>query len=63
MRILLGIALLVTLALIASSRRFWSLRRTPIGAALTTGELEQVTASLHVSLSLSDVELDQVSRR
>ncbi len=37
MRILLGLALLVTLALIGSSRRFWSLRRSPLGAVLTTG--------------------------
>jgi hypothetical protein len=37
MRLLLGLALLVTLALVASSRRFWWLRRSSIGAALTGG--------------------------
>lgn len=37
MRILLGLAILVTLALLASSRRLWAWRRTRVGAALTTG--------------------------
>ncbi|MBI1372932.1 MAG: hypothetical protein GC159_09250 [Phycisphaera sp.] len=37
MRILLGLAILITLALAASSRKLWSLRRTRLGTALTTG--------------------------
>lgn len=37
MRILIGVAILATLALLASSRLFWSLRRTRAGAAWVTG--------------------------
>jgi len=37
MRILLGLAVLVVLALLASSRRWWSFRRYPVGTVLTTG--------------------------
>ncbi len=37
MRVLISLAILVTVALLASSRRWWTLRRTPIGAALVTG--------------------------
>jgi len=37
MRVLLGLAILVTLALAASSKRFYSIRRTRLGAALLTG--------------------------
>jgi hypothetical protein len=37
MQILLGLALVVVLALGASSKRFWRLRRTRVGAVLTTG--------------------------
>jgi len=35
--ILAGLAILVSLALLASSRRWWAMRRHPIGAVLTTG--------------------------
>ncbi len=37
MQILIGISILVALALLASSKRFWSWRRTRLGAMLTTG--------------------------
>jgi len=37
MRILIALAILVTLALLASSRKLWSWRRSPVGAMLTTG--------------------------
>ncbi|MHC4995082.1 MAG: hypothetical protein ACYTGQ_08525, partial [Planctomycetota bacterium] len=37
MQILMSLALLVVLALGASSKRFWRLRRTRVGAVLTTG--------------------------
>lgn len=37
MRILIALAILVTLALLASSKKLWSWRRSPIGAMLTTG--------------------------
>lgn len=37
MRILIALAILVTLALLASSKKLWSWRRGPIGAMLTTG--------------------------
>lgn len=37
MRIFIGLVILVSLALFASSERFYGLRRTRIGAALTTG--------------------------
>jgi len=37
MRLLIGLTILVTLALLASSQRFYRFRRTRLGAALTTG--------------------------
>jgi len=37
LRLLLGLAALVALALLASHRRWWGWRRAPLGAALTTG--------------------------
>ncbi|MAE62072.1 MAG: hypothetical protein CMJ49_12030 [Planctomycetaceae bacterium] len=37
MQLLTGLAILVVLAFVASSRRLWSLRRHPIGAVLITG--------------------------
>lgn len=37
MRVLIGLAILVTIALLASSKRFYAFRRTRWGAALTTG--------------------------
>ncbi len=37
LRILIGLALLVTLALVGSSRLLWSWRRSALGATLTTG--------------------------
>lgn len=37
MRLLIGLTILVTLALLASSQRFYRWRRTRLGAALTTG--------------------------
>lgn len=37
MRILIALAILVTLALLASSKRLWSWRRSPLGAMLMTG--------------------------
>ncbi len=37
MRILIALAILVTLALLASSKKLWSWRRSPLGAMLTTG--------------------------
>lgn len=37
LRILIGLALLVTLALVGSSRWLWSWRRSALGATLTTG--------------------------
>ena len=46
MQTLIGLAILVLLAFVASSRRFWSLRRYPAGAVWLTGGFLAVLTGL-----------------
>ncbi len=55
MRILIGLIIVVTLALVVSGRQWWSLRRTPIGAALTTGGWLAVAIGLLLGPHVSGV--------
>ena len=48
MRVLIGLAILLTIALLASSKRFYAFRRTPWGAVLTTGGWIMVAVGLAI---------------
>lgn len=62
MRILLGLILVVTLALVTSSRQWWGLRRTAVGAALTTGGWLGVAIGILLGPSVAGlVQVEQVA--